>query len=256
MDPHPGPTVLADRGIGHRGRWAEEGPGRRRPSGGREVVPGALGQALDAAAPSLQKCKLPAFSVSAPDSDHVTPPGETHRQRRLCLASGRTNGHVNQGCPSAHKALQDLTTAFQRLTEAQASETFAEMPFQECCPPRRRLGSSGPLQPLDTIRTGARAELGRRRVSGAEAAAQDPQGQQTSGLGCTGTHLGASRMGTEELDLPTLAVGQRFLFQWKQKLRSARKRGVEIPRTKVSELQKELVLMLVLLSFSLSHIHF
>lgn len=137
-------------GFGHRGRWAA-GPGRRRPSGGREVVPGALGQAMDAAVPSLQKCKLQVFSVSAPDCDCVTPPGETHGQRRLCLASEKTNSRMNQGCPSDHKALQDLTTVFQRLTEAQASETFAEMPFQECCPSRRRLGRSGPLQPLDDI---------------------------------------------------------------------------------------------------------
>ena len=79
--------------FGHRGRWVE-GPGRKRPSGGREVIPGALGQALDTAVPSLQKCKLHAFSVSAPDCDRVTPPGETHRQCRLCLASGQTNGRV------------------------------------------------------------------------------------------------------------------------------------------------------------------
>lgn len=91
--------------FGHRGRWVE-GPGRKRPSGGREVIPGALGQALDTAVPSLQKCKLHAFSVSAPDCDRVTLPGETHRQCRLCLASGQTNGRVSQGCPSAHKALR------------------------------------------------------------------------------------------------------------------------------------------------------
>lgn len=38
----------------------------------------ALGQALDAAEPGLQKRKLQAFSVSAPDCDCVPPPGETH----------------------------------------------------------------------------------------------------------------------------------------------------------------------------------
>ena len=62
---------------------------------------------------------------------------------------------------------------------------------------------------------------------GAEAAAQDPQGQEASGLSCTGTPLGANHMGTEELDLPTVGVGQCFLFQWKQKLRTARKREAE-----------------------------
>lgn len=46
---------------------------------------------------------------------------------------------------------------------------------------------------------------------------------RASGLGCTRGHLGASRVGTEELGLPTLGVGQRLLFQWKQKLGSARK---------------------------------
>ena len=66
------------------------GPGRGQPSGGREVVPAALGQALDVAEPGFQKRKLQSFSVSAPDCDCVPPPGETHGQRWLCLASEQT----------------------------------------------------------------------------------------------------------------------------------------------------------------------
>lgn len=91
--------------FGHRGRWVE-GPGRNGPSGGREVIPGPWGRPWTRRYPASRSVSRTPSSVSVPDCDRVTPPGDAQAVPALLGVWMDKWPCVNQGCPSVHRALR------------------------------------------------------------------------------------------------------------------------------------------------------
>ncbi|KAI4582651.1 hypothetical protein MJG53_009202 [Ovis ammon polii x Ovis aries] len=165
-------STLTCRGLGCSSPRPPSSDDSALVSGDRKVSSGAQ-EGREHRLSSGETSSRSVLSVRTPQRDSWPSRGGSRFMNPGSVVEVRRHSVCNAGCTGSQEVCgpppppsdvivrlsgftgsQDLTAAFQRLTEPQASETFAEMPFRECCP-HTGDRAAWPLQPQDAIRTGA-----------------------------------------------------------------------------------------------------